>query len=100
MDRHGVVVNTNGSIDVKLFSQGYFSSSLLLGEHSQCEFAVIDVDDSIFHSGVILLDLLESNVVVRVSTKLFIESLLVGLKIVHSYPNLGVVFFCNCYDSG
>jgi len=99
LDRHGVVVDTEGRVDVELLGFGLLGGSSFLTEDSDVEFTVVSINVSILVTSVVLLDLFASDVVVRVTSDLFIKGLLVSFKIVHSYPEFSVITFCNCYGS-
>ena len=99
MDRHGVVIDTEGRIDVELLGFGLLGGSPFLTEDSDVEFTVVSINVSILVTSVVLLDLFASDVVIRVTSDLFIKGLLVSFKIVHSYPEFSVITFSNCYGS-
>jgi hypothetical protein len=62
IDRHGIVIDSNKWVDVKLFFVYFILRSCSLSKSSQFETAIIKVTDSKQISSTILLDLLQFNV--------------------------------------
>lgn len=89
---HGVVVDTESLVDVELLFTNHLRTPRLLPKHSEPKFAVIDEGNGIFFTRRVLLNLLEPDETIFLTANLFLESLLIGLKIVHAHPVLAIIF--------
>ena len=89
---HGVVVDTDGLVDVKLFPLDSLYISSLFAKDSEAELAVVDVHQGILLTSGVLLHFFASNVTVFVSSNHLGEGVLVSLKTVHHDPEFPIVF--------
>jgi hypothetical protein len=92
LDRHGIIVDAEGCVDVKLFPLDCFSVSRFFAEHSESELTIIDVDKRVFLTSRILLHLFASDVAVLLATNHLGECVLVGLQGIHHHPELPIIF--------
>jgi hypothetical protein len=100
LDWHSIVINTQSFVDVKFFIFDFSFLPSFFSEYSELKVSIIDVNNGVFVAFVVLFDLFESDVVIRLSTNLFIKSLLISFKIVHSHPKLSVILLSNRDCSG
>ena len=95
LNRHGVIVYSQCLINVEFSLLNFLLSSLFFTKNSQSELAIIYVDQSIFVTLIVLFHLLASDEAGWQPSDLLIERLFVGLQIVHSYPELSIIFLGN-----
>ena len=86
LNRHGVVVDAECLVDVELLFMNHLRAPCLLSEDSQSKLTVVDECDGIFFTSGVLLNLLEPDETILRAANLFLECLLIGLKIVHANP--------------
>ena len=79
LDGHSVVIDTDGSIDVKLFPLNGFGVSSIFSEDSESKLTVVNKHKSVFLTSSILLDFFASNVAVLFASDHLGEGVLVGL---------------------
>lgn len=89
----GPIVDPNEVIDVNLVLLDFFIRSGLLAEGSHFEFAIIKVDEAVLISLGALLNLIDLNVVLRLSTNLLHECLFVSFKVKHLYCIFPLILF-------
>ena len=89
---HGVIIDSNGSVDVKLFLLDSFNISSLFSKDSESKFTIINEHEGILLAGSILLDFLASDVAVLVSSDHLGKGILISLETVHHNPKFSVVF--------
>ena len=93
LDRHCVVIDTDGSVDVKLFSLNDLGVSSLFSEDSEFKFTVVNKHECVFLTSSILLDFFASDVAVLFTSNHLSECIFVGLKTVHHDPKFPIILF-------
>ena len=100
LDWHGVVVNADSCVDVKLFSLDSFHISSLFAKDSEPELTVVDIHEGILLSCSVLLDLLAPDVAVLLSSDHLGEGVLIGLETVHHHMEFSIILLYDRDRSG
>ena len=100
LDGHSVVIDTDGSIDIKLFPLNGFGVSSIFSEDSESKFTVVNKHKSVFLTSSILLDFFTPDVAVLLASNHLGESIFVGLQTIHHDPKFSIILFdhsdCSC----
>lgn len=99
LDRHRMVVNAEGLVDVKLLFFDDRGVPRFFAENPQSELTIIDERYRIFFTGGILLNFFETNIAVIFTANLLFKGLLVILKTIHPDPKFPIVLFRDSYRS-
>ena len=90
-DRHRVVIEAEGGVDVEIFVLTLLLRPLHFVEDAETELAIVDEDDRVLVARRVLLDLLRPDIALFATADTFFESLLVRLEIVHADPEFAVI---------
>ena len=80
VNRHGVVVDVKNRVDIQLFLSNFLLTPGFSSEGAHLEFSVINIHSCKIVSRGILLDLLELDIAVILSSEMFFKSFCVSLK--------------------
>ena len=100
LDWHGVVINTDSCVDVKLFPLDSFKISGLFPKDSESKLTIVNVHKGVLLSCSVLLDLLAPDVAVLVTSNHLSEGVLIGLQTVHHDMELSIVLLDHGDGSG
>jgi hypothetical protein len=100
LDGHSVVIDTDGTVDVKLFSLDGFGVSSLFSEDSESKLTVVNEHECVLLTRSILLHFFAPDVAVLLASNHLGEGVLVGLETIHHDPKFPIVLFDDGDGSG